>query len=1027
MQGKGLVKLFLVLMTLVTLVQLYYFVPTNRVEKAAESYAESVAQNYSNPSEALAAKRAARSAYLDSMSTETVMNIPMVAKYSYSDLKAQQLSLGLDLKGGMSSVLQVDLKELLMALADRNANDPAFVKSLADAEEAMKSSESDYVTLFADAWRKNSGDRKLNEIFRRAEALGDINVSTTDGEIILKLREKANETVSLTYKMLKERIDRLGVASPNVTLDAARDLILVELAGVDNPERAKEILSATAQLEFWDTYRIADPGIVQALQQADERLKLELGSEELTPEVNQDSVWIPSYDEDGNVVDSTLQLRESNDLFSGAGGPLLSMLQMNGAVGGSQYYPTVLGIADKNKKNNIMEMLNRPNIKGLFPKNSKFLWSYKPFEDADGNLTNQYELYLIKTIPGSNTAPLEGDVVVDANQSQDGNNGETNVTLSMDARGAKKWAEMTTNAANAGNREIAIVLDDEVVSAPSVRGAITGGTSSITGNFTVQEAVDFANILEVGKLPAKTKIIQDATVGPSLGKENINSSVRSLLVGSGLLLLFMVLYYGGAGIVSILALLLNVFFIFGSLSSFGTVLTLPGIAGIVLTIGMAVDANVIIFERIKEELRSGKSMLAAISDGFKNSYSAIIDANVTTILVAMVLSYFGLGPIKGFAVVLIVGVLCSLFTAVLVGRLMIEWWTNKGNKLSFWNTWSENYFANLNIDWMGKRKIAYIISGTLLVISLASIVLRGWDMGVEFKGGYSYNVSFGDANLTTEQVTTGMKESFGDASYLVKKIAGENTFNIVTSYLIDDNGDDVDKRVIEALHGGVSKLTGSNVSLAEFADAGSAAAVKVNSTSKVLPTIADDIKNSSIWAGGFALLVIFLYILLRFSRWQYSAGAVACLFHDTIIVLGMFSLLKGIMPFTMEIDQAFIAAILTVIGYSINDTVIVFDRIREFLGIYTNKHKDEVINDAINQTFSRTVITSFTTLLVILVLLFFGGASIKGFAFALVIGILVGTYSSIFVATPIVRDLTDDLTKKKSVSSAESASKPATV
>jgi SecD/SecF fusion protein len=1018
MQGKGLIKVFLVLLTLVCLVQMYYFVPTNKVEKAAESFAASASADITDDREANRLYKEARASYLDSMSSETILSVPMLKDYTYSDLKRQQLALGLDLKGGMSSVLQVDLKELLTALAGRNAKDATFVAALERADKAQESSESDFVTLFADAFRAESNGKKLNEIFRRSEALGEINTNTTDGEIIVMLREKANETVSLTYNMLKERINRLGVASPNVSLDAARDLILVELAGIDNPKRAKEIMSATAQLEFWETYRASDPGVLDAFTKADARLAAK-GEGETATETKMDSIYIPQYDEDGNVIDSTLELRESTDMFGNTGGPLLSMIDLNGAT--AQYYPTVMGLVDKNKRDAVMTMLERSDVKGLFPKNSKFMWSYKPYQGVDGDFTSQYELYMIKMLSGSQKAPLEGDVVTSATQSMDGSSGQTNVSLSMDARGAKKWAELTTKAANAGNREIAIALDNQVVSAPSVNGAITGGQSSITGNFTVQEAVDFANILEVGKLPAKTKIIQSTTVGPSLGQKNIDSSLKSLLVGVGLLLVFMVLYYGGAGIVSILALLLNVFFIFGSLSSFGTVLTLPGIAGIVLTIGMAVDANVIIFERVKEELRAGKSLLAAINDGFKNSYSAIIDANVTTILVAIVLAYFGLGPIKGFAVVLIIGVLSSLFTAVLVGRMMIDWWTSgKGNSLSFWNGWSKNAFANLNVDWIGKRKIAYTISSVLIVAGLASIFTRGFDLGVEFKGGYSYNIEFGDADVTSETITTELASVYGDNSYIVKQVDGENTYNVVTSYLIDEEGQEADDQAMEALYNGVKSMTGGDFTLDDFSDASSISDIKVTSTSKVEPTIADDIKNSSGWAGGFALLLIFLYIFLRFSKWQYSLGAVAALFHDSIIVLGLFSLLKGVLPFALEINQAFIAAILTVIGYSINDTVVVFDRIREFLGIYTNKSKDEVLNMAINSTFSRTIVTSLTTLIVVLVLLIFGGGAIKGFAFALLIGILVGTYSSIFVATPIVRDFSDDLHAKKASKSKDS-------
>ncbi|MBT8190786.1 MAG: protein translocase subunit SecD, partial [Bacteroidia bacterium] len=632
---------------------------------------------------------------------------------------------------------------------------------------------------------------------------------------------------------------------------------------------------------------------------------------------------------------------------------------------------------------------------------------------------------LIKTPNDADSKPpLEGDVIIDASHSPDPTTGEMAVNLRMNNRGAQVWAEMTTKAANDGNREVAICLDNEVVSAPRVNGPIPGGNTQITGNFSVQEAADFASILEVGKLPAKVDIIQNTTVGPSLGQKNIDSSIRALGIGFGMVLLFMILYYAGAGFVSIIALILNLFFIFGALASFGTVLTLPGIAGIVLTIGMAVDANVIIYERIREELRAGKSMLASINDGFKHSYSAIIDANVTTILVAMVLAYFGLGPIKGFAVVLIIGVLSSLFTAVLVGRMVIDWWTKGDRNIAFWSGLSKGMLANLNIDWLGKRRIAYVVSGVLIIAGLASIFTKGFDLGVDFKGGYSYNVEFAQgSNIDPESLRTGL-ESYLENPPLVKAVDTENTFNIVTDYLINDPEDDAADRVMAKVHEGLSGVTGINVDFDEFVKTDSESDMHVTSSYKVLPTIADDIKKSSFYAGIFALLLIFLYIFIRFNRWQYSLGAVAALFHDSLIVLGLFSIFWGVLPFSLEIDQAFIAALLTVIGYSINDTVVVFDRIREYLGIHTSKSTDEVLNLAINSTFSRTLITSFTTLIMILPLFIFGGGSIKGFTFAIIIGILVGTYSSIFVATPIVRDLSEDL-KPKGVESKKSFSKAA--
>ncbi len=653
--------------------------------------------------------------------------------------------------------------------------------------------------------------------------------------------------------------------------------------------------------------------------------------------------------------------------------------------------------------------------------------------DPTGNSTNDYVLYGVK-LPRGGDAELTGEYIIDASAQPNPVTSEMAVTLSMNRDGSRIWRDITTRAAADNNRSVAIVLDSLVVSAPSVRGPIEGGNTEITGGFDIQEASDLAGILKVGSLPARTEIIQQSVVGPTLGEENIRSSIIALVIGFLIVLGFMMFYYGGGGIISIICLLLNLVFIFGALASYGTVLTLPGIAGIVLTIGMAVDANVIIFERIREELIVGKGLSTAIADGFKQSYSAIIDANVTTILVAIVLAYFGLGPIKGFAVVLIIGVLSSLFTAVLVGRLAIEWWLGRGKdkRMSFYTSASKGLFSNLNIDWMGKRKMAYILSGVLLAISLVSILTRGFDLSVDFRGGYSYVVEFAQP-VNGEELRTDMDAAFPDASTTVKSVSTDNTFNIVTSYLIDEQVSeevgaiDPADRVMRALYEGVVAATGdTGLAYEDFSSADAQGVTHVTTFSKVGPTIADDIFRSSLEAGIAALLLIFLYIGLRFSKWQYSAGAVAALFHDSIIVLGLFSLLHGIVPFNLEIDQAFIAAILTVIGYSINDTVIVFDRIREYLNQYTTGNKTEIINSAINSTVSRTIITSLTTIFVVAVLFFFGGDSIRGFAFSLMMGIIVGTYSSIFIATPIVHDLTGDMraTNRKKTSSSESFSKP---
>jgi SecD/SecF fusion protein len=1017
MQGKGIVKFFLVVLTIVCLVQYLFILPTRKVENNADKYAKTIAANYPEEEQNDQFK-SARAKFLDSMSTETVLSIPLIKDYSYQDLKAQQLALGLDLKGGMSVVLQVDLREFIRALAN-DSTDPTFQKALDLASERLKDAQTDYVSLFADAWEEAATeDQKMASIFRRNESLKDqITANTTNGEMARILRQAADETVNLTYSLLKKRIDKLGVTQPNVSLDPSRDLIIVELPGIDNPQRAKEFLQAAAQLEFWECYRISDPGIVEGFNRANDKLKAELGNGTKTEATDTDIRIDTTYatDDLGNIDSTQIVSIDTIETFAPSDdfaqqGPLFDIFQLNTT---GQYGLAVMGLANRNQKDDISEYLKRPDIQSVFPPDIQFFWSRSPFKDFEtGEVSEDYELYAVRMPGGRDKAPLEGDHVTKATAEPDPTTGEMQVSLRMDQTGARIWGQMTQKAAQDNNREVAIVLDDEVASAPRVNTPILNGNSSISGNFTTQEANDLASILEIGKLPATPQIIQESLVGPSLGADNINRSVNALVIGFLLVLVFMILYYGTAGIVSIIALFLNLFFIFGALASIGTVLTLPGIAGIVLTIGMAVDANVIIYERVREELREGKSLLMAIQDGFANSYSAIIDANVTTILTAIVLAYFGLGPIKGFAVVLIIGVLSSLFTAVLVGRLIIDWWTKtKGRDLSFWTGLSKNAFANLNIDWISKRKIGYAISGVIIVAGIVSMVVRGFDLGVDFKGGYSYNVEFAQ-DVEAQEVRDAMTAAFGSEP-VVKAVDTRNTYNIVTDYNIDNTDEGADEEVLAKLHEGVTAIVGGDLKLETFRKTDVENVTHITSSSKVGPTIADDIKVSSYYATIFALLLIFLYIFIRFSKWQYSTGAVTALFHDVLIVLGAFSLLHGILPFTMEIDQAFIAAILTVIGYSINDTVVVFDRIREFQNLYSGKSKEEVINMAVNSTVSRTVITSLTTLFVVLILFVFGGGSIRGFAFALVLGILVGTYSSIFVATPVMSDLTKNLTGKK--------------
>ncbi len=1002
MQGKGIVKFFLVLMIIVTVAQYFFIFPTQKVEKAADQYAMRASDKISDEAQKKAVFKAERVAFLDSVSTEEVFSIPLLKSYTYQELKAQQLALGLDLKGGMSVVLQVDLKNFIKALSN-DSKDPTFLDALEKATQAQKNAQSDFVTLFSNAWNEVSNGKSMAPIFTKNEALRDqIKFDTDNSQVITVIRQKANETVDLTFKLLKERIDKLGVTQPNVSLDAGRDLIVVELPGIDNPERARNFLQAAAKLEFWNLYRINDAGVVQAFIDANQRLKqTETGDTVLRREITRiDTVY--ATDSLGNQDKTSIAKLDTIYGQNTDQGPLFDLLTLNstGAAG-----LAVMGTAKKNQRDQISEYLNREDIKRFFPSDLVFRWSKDPIKDQQTReFTEEYELLGLKA-ERDGKAALTGEHVTQAGASPDPTSNEVAVSLKMDNTGSKIWGTVTTVAAADNNREIAIVLDDEVVSSPRVINPITTGDTQITGNFSIQEATDLSNILQIGRLPAETRIIQESLVGPSLGQENINRSLWAIILGFVAVMVFMVFYYAKGGIVSIITLLVNVFFILGTLASIGTVLTLPGIAGIVLTMGMAVDANVIIFERIKEELREGKSLLMSIADGFKHSYSAIIDANVTTLLTAIILAYFGMGPIKGFAVVLIVGVLSSMFTAILVSHLMLDWWTiTKGKTINFWTKISENFLAHINVDWMGKRKYGYIFSGLLIVMSLVSFFTRGFELGVDFKGGYSYNVQFDNSQkVEAQQLREALATSFGSAP-VVKVIDTENTFNVTTSYLIDDTGEDASERVMAKLFEGVNQIAGGSLDLEQFKQT-DATGTHITSSSKVGPTVADDIKNSAFLAIGFSLLAIFIYLAVRFSQWQFSLGAVLALLHDVIITIGLFSMFYGILPFSMEIDQAFIAAILTVIGYSVNDTVIVFDRIREFSNQFAGQPKEEVFNRAINRTLSRTLNTSGTTLITITVLFIFGGGSIKGFAFALLMGILFGTYSSVFVASSIVVDL----------------------
>ncbi len=979
MQAKGIIKFFLVLLLVICASQFIYYIPTNRVEREAENKAKQ-AEAVAAPENKVAAAKAARISYLDSMSSEKVWTVPLVGSYTYQELKSKQLALGLDLKGGMSVLLQVDLQSFLEALSGKST-DPNFVNAIKNAKATQVNSSADFITLFVKEYKALAGDNRLATIFARNESLKQlINIDSKDNAVQNVIRQKADETVGETFKRLKQRIDKLGVVQPNITLDKSRDIIVVELPGIENPERAKGILTSAANLEFWEIYRASDNGILLSFQQADQTLKA------IQSGIKPDSLTKPD----------TTQ--------SALGGPLLALLQLNNGT----MSPAVVGAADRNKIKQITEYLAKPEISSKFPNDLKFAWSKDAVLNAEGKSTGQYELYALKKTAGKDGPALDGGRVTDAraNSREKGGAG-MEVSLQMDAPGASAWGQLTTQCARDNNREVAIVLDDAVVSAPRVISPILEGRSSITGNYTVQEAQDLASILQVGKLPAKAEIIQSNIVGPSLGAENIRNSVMALGLSFLSILLFMVIYYSTGGIISIIALFANLFFIVGSLTSYGTVLTLPGIAGIILTMAMAVDANVIIYERIREELAEGKSTTQAIVEGFKHSMSAVIDGHVTALLTSLVLIWQGIGAIKGFGVVMAIGVVFTLFTAILLSRLIVDWWTGRGNEIRFFAKFSENAFKNIHWDWMSMRKKAYMLSGAIVLAGIVSFFTRGFELGVDFKGGYKYEVAF-DRSVNADQVRDALTKAFEGQSTIVKAVNSDNTYDVITSYLSNETSEEAQKKVSAKLFEGVNSLVGGTLVDSLF-NTHDATTTHIKSSVKVGPTVADDIKRSSLWTTLFGVLIIGAYIFIRFNRWQYSLGLVIAALHDVAITVSLFTLLHGIVPWSMEINQDFIAALLTIIGYSVNDTVIVYDRIREYMRKYTNKPMAQVINDGINSTLSRTIITSLTVLIVTFILFLVGGAGIKGFAFALFIGMLAGTYSSIFIAAPVMMDFSKNL------------------
>lgn len=972
MQNKGVIVFLTVVITGLCLYYLSFTFVSSGIQKQATEYAVEADGNVDF---------AKRRSYLDSIWREPVYNF-LGADFTYQEIKETELGLGLDLQGGMHVTLEVSPVEIVKGLAG-NPKDPGFNQAVDEAREAAKTSTEKYVDLFYSAWQSNNPDRQLSSIFATAANRGRISLESSDAEILEIIDTEVENAIERSFNILRTRIDRFGTSQPNIQRIQGTGRIQVELPGVDNQERVRNLLQGVAKLQFWEVAEVNElGGSLDAInaawvadnQNADTSDEDTVSTENMTEE---DSLR--------NALEKQLAridpMNPSNDVS-----PIYSLIQPNYGLA-YQVRDTII----------INRILKNPDYKSLLPRDIKLLWGVKPFV-PEGTDLEILELYAIRAPRGADQAPLEGDVVTDARQVLD-QTSRPAVSMQMNAEGARKWRSLT--GANIGRR-IAVVLDDYVYTAPVVNGEIPTGQSEISGSFTLQEAQDLANILKSGSLPAPTQIVEESIIGPTLGKEAQGQGIISMVAGLVLVVLFMVAYYSKGGLVAIAALVFNIFFILGILAQLGAALTLPGIAGIVLTIGMSIDANVLIFERIKEELRNGAGLLASINAGYNKAFSAILDSNVTTFLTGAILYALGQGPVKGFAIVLMIGIASSFFSAVFITRVIVHWMSKKGEKssISFATPFAKNALTGLNFDFLSKRKTAYLISSAIIIVGLAIAAVNGLKFGVDFTGGRSYIVAFEEPVVPSE-LKVGLDGEF-DGSVEVKTYGANNVLKVTTSYLINEDDDESNRQVEEKVKEGITTVTGfsftdnaENLGTGQFAITGS---------SKVGATVADDIKTSSAEAMIVALIAIFLYILVRFRKWQFSLASIAALVHDTLFVIAAFAIATALGA-TFEIDQVFIAAILTVIGYSINDTVIVFDRIRENIELRGTGKLVNIFNEAINLTLGRTLITSFTTLIVVLVLLIFGGEVLRGFSFALFIGILVGTYSSVYIATPIVVDL----------------------
>ena len=1007
MQNKGAIRFFAIALAVVCIFQLSFTLVTNNIEGNANDYAtERVAKNKVQGLNQDSLYEAYNKRYIDSISSLPVYNI-LLKNYTYRECKEKELNLGLDLRGGMNVILEVSVVDIVRSMSNFST-DSTFNKAINNALKAQANSQKDFVTLFDEEFKKADPKAKLAPIFSTLELKDKVKFESTNEQVIEVIRKEANDAVDRSFNILRTRIDKFGVTQPNIQKLDISGRILIELPGVKDKERVRKLLQGTANLEFWETYDNKE--IAAKLIDADKKLAvilgLDKGQDSTKTETTNDSTASvaatePTKDtaatkEEGSLLDAAKKdtagskIASNDSINKKTVSPLFELLQpmLNRTKDG--YFPSegpAIGIAAVKDTGKIMSLLKKPQIKALFPRDLRMLWTVKSY-DKDGKFL---QLIAIRVKSRDGRAPLAGNVITDASGDFAQNSSKAEVSMTMNAEGAETWRRLTKE--NIG-KSIAIVLDDYVYSFPTVQGEIGGGRSSITGNFDITEAKDLANILKAGKMPARAKIVQEDVVGPSLGQEAINAGLLSFVIALLVVLAFMAFYYSKAGWVADVALFANVFFLMGVLSSLGAVLTLPGIAGIVLTIGLSVDANILIFERVREELHGGSSIKSAVKEGYRNAMSSIIDSNVTTLILGIILYVFGNGPIQGFATTLIIGILTSLFSAIFITRLIFDNMLEKNKVVTFSTKLTENAFKNININFVGNRKKYYMISASIIILGVVFFVKSGLNFGVDFKGGRSYIVRF-EKDMTTTEVRDALAESFGSAPE-VKTFGKSNQLKITTAYNIESNADNADEVVEKKLEEGLSKLK-------------DVPAHKIMSSQKVGENISDDIKQSSVWAILISCVLMFMYIFIRFQRWQFGLGAVAALVHDVVIVLSFYAIFNGVLPFSLEIDQHFIAAILTVMGYSMTDTVVVFDRIREYLTVNSKvqligEERKRVINSALNSTLSRTVNTSLTIFFVLLAIFIFGGEVIRGFAFALLIGIVIGTYSSICIATPIVID-----------------------